>query len=85
MHYLYFLWSEKLHKVYIGETSNVSERFHYHNQGRQRFTKRGIPWKVIAFVTFSSRIEALKEERRLKNCRNREYLKWYILERGRKF
>jgi len=63
MHYLYFFWSEKLHKVYIGETVDIVARLNYHNQGRWRFTKRGIPWSQIAVVIFESRHEALYEER----------------------
>ncbi len=85
MHYLYFLWSEKLQRVYIGETVDILRRLEYHNQGRQRFTKKGTPWNMIAFVPFNSRQDALKEERRLKKCKNREYIKKYILERGKKF
>jgi putative endonuclease len=85
MHYLYFLWSEKLQRVYIGETADVLKRLAYHNQGRQRFTKKGISWYVVAFIPFNFRSEALREERRLKKMKNRKYLKKYILERGKKF
>ena len=84
MHYVYFLWSDSLQKIYIGQTSNVRERVEFHNLGLQRYTKKGIPWKLIALVSFESKNEALKEERRLKKCRNKEYYKWYMLTHGKK-
>ncbi|MBD3310980.1 MAG: GIY-YIG nuclease family protein [Candidatus Magasanikbacteria bacterium] len=84
MHYVYFLWSEKLKKIYIGENKNVLNRLDYHNKGLQRFTKRGIPWKLIGVVEFKDRKEALKEEKRLKKCKNRDYYKKYLLEKGGK-
>jgi len=85
MHYVYFLWSEKLQKIYIGESADIIARLQYHNSGRQRFTSRGIPWKPIACIPFASRAEALKEEKRLKKLRSRPYLKQYLLTQGRKF
>lgn len=84
MHYLYFLWSEKLQKIYIGETTNLIQRIEYHNAGKQRYTSKGVPWKPIAYVEFKDRTEALAEEKRLKKCKNREYYKKYLLEKGKK-
>ncbi|EKE07358.1 MAG: hypothetical protein ACD_18C00112G0001 [uncultured bacterium] len=84
MHYLYFLWSEKLQKIYIGETTDLFARIDYHNNGRQRYTSRGIPWTPIAYLEFENRTEALAEEKRLKKCKNREYYKKYLLENGKK-
>lgn len=83
MHYVYFLWSEKLQKIYIGQTANVIVRFRQHNAGLQRYTQKGAPWKFVALVPFETAIEARKEERRLKSAKNRDYIRWYIQERGR--
>ena len=80
MHYLYFLWSEKLRRVYIGETGNLSNRLECHNLGLQRYTKRGVPWKLIGCRKYGNRLEALKEERRLKKCKNKNYYKQYLID-----
>ena len=84
MHYVYFLWSTKLGKIYIGESTDVINRLDYHNRGLQRYTKCGIPWKLIRFVNFKNRKEALGEEKRLKKCKNKKYYKYYLLENGKK-
>jgi len=84
MNYVYFLWSQKLDKVYIGETTDTIKRLEYHNKGTQRYTRKGMPWKLIGYIPFSNRGEALKEEKRLKKCKNREYYKRYLLKYGKK-
>ena len=84
MHYVYFLYSKKLDVIYVGETSNIVQRFMYHNAGRQRYTKKGVPWQFVAYVPFNTKLKAKTEERRLKQCRNRMYYKKYILEHGEK-
>ena len=85
MHFVYFIWSKKLKKLYIGETSNLENRLKYHNQGRQRYTKKGVPWQKIAYVTFENKLKALKEERHLKKCKNKNYYKKYILNYAKKW
>ena len=71
-------------KVYIGESKNPISRLDYHNGGFQRYTKKGTPWHMIGFVRFKDRSEALKEEKRLKRCKNKSYYKYYLLKNGRK-
>lgn len=83
MHYVYILWSNKLKKVYIGETADVLSRLHQHNAGLQRYTKKGVPWIFVAYIPFQTASEARKEEWRLKRAKNRDYLRWYIQEFGK--
>jgi len=83
-HYVYFLWSKKLQKIYIGESKKPFVRLQFHNAGLQRYTKKGTPWSLIGYITFENRIEALKEEKRLKKCKNKNYYKWYLLKYGKK-
>jgi putative endonuclease len=78
MHYVYFLWSKKLQKVYIGYTPDIQARVAYHNAGLQRYTKIGTPWILIGLVPFPTKTSALQEEKRLKRCKNKQYYKWYI-------
>jgi putative endonuclease len=65
-HFVYILRSLKDKKYYIGETSNVKARLLFHNSGRQRLTKRRIPFVLILTETFTSRAEALKREKQIK-------------------
>jgi putative endonuclease len=60
MHYVYFIWSEKLNKLYIGETSNLKNRIDFHNAGKQRYTSRGVPWKLVGCREFQNRKLALE-------------------------
>jgi putative endonuclease len=66
-HFVYILQSLKDKKYYIGETSDVEARLVFHNSGRQRSTKRRIPFVLILTETFPSRAEALKREKQIKS------------------
>ena len=71
---VYVLWSEKLQKRYIGSTSNVEERIKNHNNGNSKFTKGGIPWKLVYQESFSTVSEARKRELFLKSGQGRKFL-----------
>ena len=74
MFYVYLLKSEKDGRYYIGHTSNLEERIDYHNSNLSKYTKNKGPWKLIGYKTFQTRSEAMKEEKRLKGMKNKEYL-----------
>ncbi len=74
MYYIYVLWSNKLQKRYVGSTAIVIKRFSEHNRGCNKFTKGGIPWKIIHEEAFSSKTEALKREKFLKSGQGRAWL-----------
>ena len=74
MFYLYVLWSEKLSKRYVGYTSDLTKRLQEHNQGGSKFTKSGIPWKIIYSEEFSSKTDAIKREAFLKSGVGRKWL-----------
>ena len=76
-HFLYIIESEKTGDLYKGVTQNPSDRLAAHNAGLSQFTKSGFPWKLVFLRTFTTKEEALKEEKRLKKC-NRKYLDWLI-------
>ncbi len=71
--------------MYIGETSDPTKRLIYHNNGLQRWTKRGVPWQLVAVIPFVEKRSACQEERRLKTCKNKSYLKKYICIHGKKW
>jgi putative endonuclease len=77
MFFVYMLESEVNGDFYKGMTSDVSKRLAEHNEGKSRFTKALVPWKLVYVQFFATRGEALAEERRLKRC-NKVYLRWLI-------
>ncbi|MBW6482377.1 MAG: GIY-YIG nuclease family protein [Vicingaceae bacterium] len=66
------LYSKVLDNYYIGQTNDVGKRLERHNKGYEKFTSRGIPWDLKGFKEFSSRKEAMKEEKRIKNFKSRK-------------
>jgi len=47
MWFVYILHSEKIDKYYVGITDNLDWRLERHNNGWGKYTKRGIPWKIV--------------------------------------
>ena len=72
MFFTYLIQSEKYDILYIGQTNNTEERLKYHNRGKCRYTRNKGPWKLQAYKKFSTRAEAMAEEKRLKKLKNRE-------------
>ena len=71
---VYVLWSEKLQKRYVGSVEDTSIRLVQHNEGKNRFTKGGIPWIIIHKETFSDLSSARKREAFLKSGVGRAWL-----------
>jgi len=71
---VYILYSEIIDRYYIGVTDDIEWRLERHNQGWGRYTKRGIPWKVVYLEEFDSKSAALSREREIKNRKSRKYI-----------
>ncbi len=65
--FVYILYSCSTDKFYKGQTHNVIVRLKQHNDGQEFATRNGRPWKLIWLAEKSSRAEAMKLERKLKN------------------
>ena len=74
IHTVYILYSALHNKIYIGETSNLIQRFYSHNDYGNEWTKRFRPWKVIYCEHFEQRSKALKREKELKGGKGREWI-----------
>ena len=74
---VYILYSSKIDAYYKGQTSNMKERLHRHNGGREKATKNGVPWNLVWSAEKPTRGEALILERKLKNL-SREKTKQFI-------
>ncbi len=63
---VYIIYSKKLSKFYVGQTIELADRLKRHNDGRSKFTKRGIPWYLVHCFEVTSRSEAMQLERKIK-------------------
>ena len=70
---VYILYSETLDVYYKGYSSNVYQRLLSHLEGHHKFTSQVRDWKLVYVCEFSTKREALIEEKRLKKL-NRKSL-----------
>jgi len=75
---VYILYSEKIDKYYTGVTDDIEWRLHRHNAGWGRYTKHGIPGKVVYTEDYKSKSDAMKREREIKNRKSRIYIESLI-------
>jgi len=71
MYYTYIIYSASFDIYYKGITENPDQRFWEHNNDKSRYTSGKGPWKLVYLKGFSSKKEALIEERRLKSLNRR--------------
>ena len=75
MYYVYFLQSLVNNDLYVGSTENIENRVKLHNAGKVRSTKAYKPWVLLGFREYSSRSDAVKQERFFKSHQQKELLK----------
>ncbi|OHA70793.1 MAG: excinuclease ABC subunit C [Candidatus Wildermuthbacteria bacterium RIFCSPHIGHO2_02_FULL_49_9] len=75
MWYVYVLLSKKAQAWYIGSTKNLQKRILNHNEGKDKSTKYGLPWKLIYCEVGLNKNDARARERYLKSGMGRRYLK----------
>ena len=85
MYFVYVLFSEELNKRYIGSTQDVKNRLKEHNTGKSKFTKAGIPWKMIYQESFQTNQEAKHRELFLKSGVGRKFLDQILISSNLKF
>jgi putative endonuclease len=74
LYVVYFLYSEKFNKIYIGFTSDLINRFASHNGlATKGYTIKFRPWKVAYLEFFDDKNEAMKREKKLKSSRGRDF------------
>jgi putative endonuclease len=78
MYFVYILHSEKCDRYYIGYYEDLEARLDRYNRGMVTATKNCKPYNIKASKTFSTEIEARREELRLKKMKSRKYLEWLI-------
>ena len=74
MYFVYVLYSKKLNKRYVGSSHDVNSRLNEHNNGKSKFTKAGVPWKLIYQESYPTNSEARKRELFLKSGAGRKFI-----------
>lgn len=70
MYYFYVLKSLKNGKLYFGSTSDLRKRRMEHNNGSERSTRHGVPWKIVYYEAFSAKSDAIKREKQIKKFKS---------------
>ena len=72
---VYILFSQKLQKHYVGYSSkNVQDRLKEHLHNHKGYTAKVKDWKIVHQIVFSSKKEAILEEKRIKKRGAKRYL-----------
>ena len=75
---VYAIYSKKIDRFYIGQTSNLEQRLRSHREFDKGFTSRADDWKLIYSEEVNTRPEALKREKQLKSGNGRYFLKSFL-------
>ena len=78
MYSVYFIYSQKIDKYYIGFSSNVPHRLSKHNSKSKGFSNTGRPWVIVYTEDFDNKKDAMIRERQLKKWKNRVRLETLI-------
>jgi putative endonuclease len=77
---VYVLRSDINHRLYVGQTNNLSRRLFEHNSGHSTYTKLTKPFRLIYQENFTTRMEAIAREIELKTGKGREWLKMILAD-----
>ena len=68
MHYVYLIESiPDPNRHYVGFTEDLRQRLADHNSGKNLSTASHRPWRLVAYLAFSSKKQALAFEKYLKS------------------
>ena len=71
---VYILESERTGRYYVGSTGDLEERLARHNQGRSKYTKADVPWRVVYTEQVETRALAMRREQQIKRRKSRKYI-----------
>ena len=66
MCYVYFLYSDKTGKFYVGISNDIKDRLRRHNNGESLSTKSGLPWKLLHTIVCENKSAAMLLETKIK-------------------
>jgi len=87
-YYTYALYNLSRDKIYIGHTSNLTNRLARHNKKlktkKTSFTyKNSGTWELVYSKTFKTRAEAIRREKELKSYKRREFVREEVKQKIR--
>jgi len=72
-YHIYILYSRKLNRFYVGQTTNLENRLIEHNRSESLYTSQGAPWTLLWSASKDSLRASEALEQKLKNLsRNRK-------------
>jgi len=77
---VYILKSERTGKHYIGYASDMEDRLRKHNNGSNKSTRSGVPWRVVYKELYRSKKEAWLREKQIKSYKGGEAFKRLVIE-----
>ncbi|MEO2051719.1 GIY-YIG nuclease family protein [Flagellimonas beolgyonensis] len=77
-YFVYIIYSESVHRYYVGHCQDLEDRIGRHKGGRSKYTKTATDWEVKYTERFSTRGEAMIREREIKKKKSRKYIEFLI-------
>ncbi len=72
--HVYVLRSQSTGRFYVGHTENLTRRISEHNNNRTPSLKNRGPWELFHSEEYSTRSEASRRERQIKQMKSRAYI-----------
>ena len=63
---VYFLYSKKWKRFYVGISNDIEDRLKRHNKGESLSTKGGVPWELVYIITCEDKSVAMLLETNIK-------------------
>ncbi|NER13048.1 GIY-YIG nuclease family protein [Leptobacterium flavescens] len=75
-HSVYIIYSEKMDKFYVGETSDLPKRLEEHKTGFyiSSYTSKTRDWVLFFEIECDSKNQAIKIEKHIKEMKSRTYI-----------
>jgi putative endonuclease len=78
--FVYFLYSAKVDRYYVGQTDNILRRMCSHTSGQSPYTSIAKDWILMHTESYATRSESLKREKAIKRKKSRKYIEWLITQ-----
>ena len=78
MFYTYILYSAGFDRFYTGHCEDVALRLPRHNNRMVPSTKPYLPWLLVYYEEYSSRLEASNRELEIKKKKGRKYIEYLV-------
>ena len=78
MFWVYILYSETTGTYYKGQTKDLDARVERHNKGYEEYTRKGSPWRLVWSTSVTTRAEAVRLEKKLKNLSHDKLIQFIL-------